>query len=103
LDDGLKRNDAVKDIGALLDWIETQPGLDADRVMVKGASYGGYLSLSVACTYSEQIRGTVSDSGISNLANFVSAPKAGDDNFNVQSLAMREIQRLGRSWSGRPL
>lgn len=70
-DDGPRREDAVKDIGALLDWIKTQPNLDADRVLVKGASYGGYLSLSVACTYSDRIRAAISDSGISNLAAFV--------------------------------
>src|SRR6185369_15975724 len=71
LDNGLMREDAVKDIGALLDWIKTQPDLDADRVMVEGASYGGYLALSSAYVYSDRIRGTISDSGISNLATFV--------------------------------
>ena len=29
LDNGIKREDSVKDIGALLDWIATQPDLDA--------------------------------------------------------------------------
>jgi dipeptidyl aminopeptidase/acylaminoacyl peptidase len=71
LDNGLNREDAVKDIGALLEWIKTQPDLDAERVMVEGASYGGYLALSTAYVYSDQIRGAISDSGISNLATFV--------------------------------
>ena len=71
LDNGLMRENAIKDIGALLDWIKTQPDLDADRVMVEGASYGGYLALSTAYVYSDRIRGTISDSGISNLATFV--------------------------------
>ncbi len=71
LDDGLRREDAVKDIGALLDWIKTQPDLDADRVAVKGGSYGGYLALAVATTYGNRIRGAISESGISNLASFV--------------------------------
>jgi dipeptidyl aminopeptidase/acylaminoacyl peptidase len=31
----------VRDIGALLDWIGTQPGLDAGKVAVYGQSYGG--------------------------------------------------------------
>jgi dipeptidyl aminopeptidase/acylaminoacyl peptidase len=31
LDNGLLREDSVKDIGALLDWIATQPDLDASR------------------------------------------------------------------------
>ena len=30
LDNGMKREDSVKDIGALLDWIATQPDLDAE-------------------------------------------------------------------------
>ena len=71
LDNGLRREDAVKDIGALLDWIKTQPDLDADRVLVGGASYGGYLALSAAYSYSDRIRAVISDSGISNLASFV--------------------------------
>lgn len=56
LDNGLKRVDAVKDIGALIEWIKTQPGLDAERVMVTGASYGGFMALSVATNYSDRIR-----------------------------------------------
>jgi dipeptidyl aminopeptidase/acylaminoacyl peptidase len=68
LDNGLRRADTVKDIGALLDWIKTQPDLDADRVLVAGSSYGGYLALSVAYTYSDRIRAAISDSGITNLA-----------------------------------
>ena len=43
LDNGFKREDSVKDIGALLDWIEAQPDLDATRVAVIGGSYGGYM------------------------------------------------------------
>lgn len=67
LDDGLRRVDAVKDIGALLDWIKAQPYLDSDRVMFEGGSYGGYLALSGAYIYSDRIRGTISDSGITSL------------------------------------
>lgn len=71
LDNGLKREDAVKDIGALLDWIKTQPDLDSDRVLVEGASYGGFMALSVSVTYGDRIRAAISDSGPSNLATFV--------------------------------
>lgn len=71
LDNGSHREDAVKDIGTLLDWIKTQPELDANRVLVQGVSYGGYLALSTAYTYSDQIRGAISESGIANLASFV--------------------------------
>jgi hypothetical protein len=30
----------VRDIGALLDWIESQDNLDSNRVVVYGGSYG---------------------------------------------------------------
>ena len=71
LDDGFKREDSVKDIGALLDWIATQPGLDAARVVVTGGSYGGYMSLAVATTYSERIAGAIDVVGISNFLTFL--------------------------------
>ncbi|MFI5170636.1 MAG: S9 family peptidase, partial [Vicinamibacterales bacterium] len=48
LDNGVLREDSVKDIGALLDWIPTRKDLDASRVMVTGGSYGGYMTLAVA-------------------------------------------------------
>jgi len=69
LDDGLKREGAVKDIGALLNWIKSQPDLDADRVMVQGGSYGGYLALSAAYTYPKRIKAVASDSGITDLVS----------------------------------
>ena len=71
LDNGMKREESVKDIGALLDWIETQPDLDANRVMVAGGSYGGYMSLAVSATYSSRIRCAVDVVGISNFNTFL--------------------------------
>jgi dipeptidyl aminopeptidase/acylaminoacyl peptidase len=66
----LLRVNASKDVGALLDWIKSQSDLDADRVMVQGSSYGGYLALSVATSYGERIRAVMSDSGMSDLVTF---------------------------------
>ena len=71
LDNGYLREDSVKDIGALLDWIATQPDLDADRVLVTGGSYGGYMSLAVATKYSDRIRGAINIVGISNFVSFL--------------------------------
>ena len=71
LDDGMKREDSVKDIGALLDWIATQPELDASRVAVEGGSYGGYMSLAVATTYPERIAASVDIVGISSFLTFL--------------------------------
>ena len=71
LDDGFKREDSVKDIGTLLDWIARQPELDASRVVVTGGSYGGYMSLAVATMYSDRIAGSIDVVGISNFLTFL--------------------------------
>ena len=71
LDNGMKREDSVKDVGALLDWIATQPDLDASRVVVAGGSYGGYMSLAVATTYPERIAGAIDVVGIANFVTFL--------------------------------
>ena len=70
-DDGRKRADVVKDIGALLDWIATQPTLDRNRVMLTGASYGGYLSLLAAIEYGDRIRCVFEGFGMSDLVTFL--------------------------------
>jgi dipeptidyl aminopeptidase/acylaminoacyl peptidase len=71
LDNGLKREDSVKDIGALLDWIAGQPQLDASRVLVVGGSYGGYMTLAAAVHYPDRIRAAVDVVGISNFNTFL--------------------------------
>jgi len=71
LDNGFKREDSVKDIGALLDWIATQPDLDKDRVMVTGGSYGGYMTLAVATHYNDRICCSLDVVGISNFVTFL--------------------------------
>ena len=71
LDNGFKREDSVKDIGALLDWIETQPDLDQDRVAVFGGSYGGYMVLASSVHYSDRLRAAVNIVGISNFVTFL--------------------------------
>jgi len=47
-DDGAKREQALQDIPATLDFIARQPELDASRVGVYGGSYGGYMTLATA-------------------------------------------------------
>lgn len=71
LDNGPKREDSVRDIGALLDWIATRPELDPSRVMVTGGSYGGYMVLAVATMYPERIAAAVDVVGISNFITFL--------------------------------
>lgn len=71
LDNGMKREDSVKDIGALFDWIKEQPDLNAERVLVSGGSYGGYMSLAVATRYPDRIAGAIDVVGISNFVTFL--------------------------------
>lgn len=71
LDNGPLREDSVRDIGALLDWIGQQPGLDSDRVAVYGQSYGGYMSLASMTFYSDRFVGGVERYGISDFRTFL--------------------------------
>ena len=73
LDNGFKRKDSVKDIGALLDWIATRPELDAERVGVFGGSYGGYMVLASMVDYADRIAAGVNVVGISHFATFLEA------------------------------
>ncbi|KGO95340.1 peptidase S9, prolyl oligopeptidase [Flavobacterium enshiense DK69] len=65
------RENSVKDIGALLDWIAQQPELDKDRIMIMGGSYGGYMTLATAFHYADKIRCSVDIVGISNFNTFL--------------------------------
>jgi dipeptidyl aminopeptidase/acylaminoacyl peptidase len=71
LDNGFRREDSVKDIGALLDWIDTQEDLDSDRVAVFGGSYGGYMVLASAVHFSDRLRAAVDIVGISSFVTFL--------------------------------
>ena len=71
LDNGFKRKDSVKDIGALLDWIGAQADLSKDKVMVYGGSYGGYMVNASMVDYSDRLAGGVSIVGISSFVTFL--------------------------------
>lgn len=71
LDNGMKREDSVRDIGALIDWIETQDHLDSERVVVYGGSYGGYMVLASMVHYSDRLAGGIDRFGISNFISFL--------------------------------
>lgn len=71
LDNAEKREDSVKDIGALLDWVAEQPDLDASKVAVVGQSYGGYMVLAVAGHYNDRIAGAIDLYGISDWVTFL--------------------------------
>ncbi len=56
-----KRADAVKDIRSLLDWIGKQPDLDANKIFLRGGSYGGFISLSTALQEPKRIKGVIAE------------------------------------------
>jgi dipeptidyl aminopeptidase/acylaminoacyl peptidase len=76
LDNGEDREDAVRDIGALLVWIGAQKDLDAKRVFVSGGSYGGYMSLASMVHFSDRLRGGIDVVGISNFVTFLESTSA---------------------------
>jgi dipeptidyl aminopeptidase/acylaminoacyl peptidase len=71
LDNGRLREDSVRDIGALLVWIAAQPQFDAQRVVVMGGSYGGYMVLASLVHYGDRLRGGIDVVGISNFVTFL--------------------------------
>ena len=76
LDNAEKREDSVKDIGALLDWIATQPQLDAKRVAVAGGSYGGFMVLSSLTHFGTRLRAGIDEVGIANFITFLERTSA---------------------------
>lgn len=71
LDDGYLREDAVRDAGALLDWIERQPELDASRVAVIGGSYGGYMVTASLAHYADRLRAGIEMMGICDFVTYL--------------------------------
>lgn len=76
LDNGMKREESVKDIGALIEWIGKQHYLDKERIMVMGGSYGGYMTLAVSYLYSDLIRCAIDVVGISSFNTFLKNTEA---------------------------
>jgi dipeptidyl aminopeptidase/acylaminoacyl peptidase len=71
LDNGKLREDAVKDIGALLVWLSLQSAYDAKHVVVSGGAYGGYLALAAMVDFGDRLRGAVAVAGIFDLVSFL--------------------------------
>jgi dipeptidyl aminopeptidase/acylaminoacyl peptidase len=70
-DNGRLRMDAVRDIGALLDWIGRDRRFDAERVAVYGGSYGGFMVLASMVEYSDRLAGGVAIVAISHFRTFL--------------------------------
>lgn len=107
LDDGpFKREDSVRDIGAFLDYLEELPGLDGDRIGLKGASYGGYMCYASAIWYADRLKATNCIVAISNFVTFLENTKSyrrdlrrveyGDERDPKQRAKLLEISPTAR-------
>ncbi len=71
LDNGYLRENAYRDIEALIDWLKTRDDVDPDRIGVMGGSYGGHVTLAIAYRYSDHIKCAIDVVGMSNLVTFL--------------------------------
>jgi dipeptidyl aminopeptidase/acylaminoacyl peptidase len=69
---GPLREDAHKDVGALLVWLGLDSRFDAKRVVVAGSGYGGYLALAALANYGDRLKGGVAVAGITDFIDFLS-------------------------------
>lgn len=84
LDNGYKREDSVKDIGALIEWIKQQPQF-SDRIAVMGGSYGGYMTLAAMTHFSADLSCGIDNVGISNFVTFL-------ENTNPNRQDLRRVE-----------
>lgn len=73
LDDGMLRQDAVRDVGSLLVWLGLQPIFDRQHIAVMGDAYGGYMALASLASYSDRLCGGIDVLGINNFVTYLGA------------------------------
>lgn len=72
LDNGpFRREDSVKDIGAFLDALAADPGIDAGNIGVAGGSYGGYMCYASAIFYGDRLDAANCIVAISSFVTFL--------------------------------
>jgi dipeptidyl aminopeptidase/acylaminoacyl peptidase len=71
MDNGFKREDSVKDIGAFIFALKKDAALDGTRLAVMGGSYGGYMVLASMIHHGAELRCGVDVVGISNFLTFL--------------------------------
>jgi dipeptidyl aminopeptidase/acylaminoacyl peptidase len=71
LDNGPAREDALRDLGALLVWIGMQKDLDRTHVAVMGQSYGGFMALAMLATYNDRLSGGIIVNGYASLPSYL--------------------------------
>ena len=101
---GDQREDAIKDVGALLVWLALDSRFDKTHVIVSGTGHGGSLALAALVNYGERLRGAVAMAPITDFIAFVgsTAPETrgaareeyGDEREADDRLFLRRISPL---------
>ena len=101
---GDQREDAIKDVGALLVWLALDNRFDKTHVIVSGTGHGGSLALAALVNYGERLRGAVAMAPITDFIAFVgsTAPEMrgaareeyGDERDADDRLFLRRISPL---------
>jgi dipeptidyl aminopeptidase/acylaminoacyl peptidase len=108
LDNGpFKREDAVRDLAALIDVVRADPAVDADRIGLTGGSYGGYMCYAAAIQLKDRLTATQCTVAISNFVSFLenTSPyrqdlrrvEYGDERVPEQRAKLIEISPLTRA------
>lgn len=71
LDNVRNRENSVKDIAALVDYLKSRGDADTDNLAVYGGSYGGYMVLACLSLYPDHFKAGVDIVGISNFVTFL--------------------------------
>jgi dipeptidyl aminopeptidase/acylaminoacyl peptidase len=71
LDDVEKRMDSVADLEAAAAWLTEHPAIDGDRLIAKGGSYGGFMTLGALTEYPERWAAGIDIVGIANFVTFL--------------------------------
>ncbi len=71
LDDVENRMDSVRDIKHAVEWLRGQPGVNADRAVAYGRSYGGFMVLAAITEYPELWAAAVEFVGIADFTTFL--------------------------------
>lgn len=71
LDNGVRRGDAVKDVGPVLDWAARHPRIDPARIAAFGGSYGGFMCLASMAEHGGRFRCGVDVVGVTNMVTLL--------------------------------
>jgi len=101
------RENSVKDIGAFLDVLDKDPGIDAKRMAETGGSYGGYMCYASAIFYGDRFKAANCIVAISNFVTFLENTQSyrrdlrrveyGDERDPVQRAKLLAISPMTRA------